>query len=667
VKSRSVVPAVFSSILLAASLAAAPRDRAEFDRQLLQQLAAQSPEAAALFAQANAARERDDQATASQLYGRVRVMVPGFVAATRRQAGAELNLGRRDQAIKLARQALKAEPGEPANHSMLALALSRHTEEATPTVPELAEALRHARQAATLAPDDSYTQGTLCQVAVAKGDLAALKEGAERLLVVAPKEAVTHQFVAIARASEGKFAEAEKALAEARALGMPEDQYQAVLKAVRSSQPVTARLAPTVGKVAAVWGGALVVLLAAGLFLSQGALRAAETVPTQRTGEAQGASASLRRAYAVVLWLCCAYYYVSIPLLIGLTLLTGGGLIYMFFAIGRIPVKLVAVIAIVTLVTLWSILKSLFVRVKDEDPGLKLDLRGHPRLKAALAEVAARVGTAPVQGVYLTPGTEVAVMERGGLLRQLRGAGERCLILGVGVLDGLRLAPFKAVLAHEYGHFSNRDTAGGGFAISVRRSLGAMGSALAQSGAADWYNPVWLFLNGFLRVFLRISQGASRLQEVMADRWAAFTYGSQAFEEGLRHVIERAVRFDAHAGATLQEVIEGQQPLANLYSHRPSSLPAETELGQAVGEAMGRPASAYDSHPSPGERIRWVRALAAAGEVHSSEDAADAWSLFADRERIEQRLTGEVRENILRAHGIKIAGRSEQRATAPGR
>jgi hypothetical protein len=35
------------------------------------------------------------------------------------------------------------------------------------------------------------------------------------------------------------------------------------------------------------------------------------------------------------------------------------------------------------------------------------------------------------------------------------------------------------------------------------------------------------------------------------------------------------------------------------------------------------------------------------------------WRLFDGRERIEQRLTGEVRENVLRAHGIRIAGRAE--------
>ena len=100
----------------------------------------------------------------------------------------------------------------------------------------------------------------------------------------------------------------------------------------------------------------------------------------------------------------------------------------------------------------------------------------------------------------------------------------------------------QLVLAHEYGHLSNRDTAGGRFALAVRRSLMIMAGHLALGRAATWYNPAWLFVKGFNRVFLLISQGATRLQEVLADRWAALSYGSRAFEEGLRHVVARAVR-----------------------------------------------------------------------------------------------------------------------------
>jgi Zn-dependent protease with chaperone function len=194
----------------------------------------------------------------------------------------------------------------------------------------------------------------------------------------------------------------------------------------------------------------------------------------------------------------------------------------------------------------------------------------------------------------------------------------------------------------------------------VRRSLLNMAAGLAQAGAATWFNPAWLFVNGFYRVFLRISQGASRLQEVMADRWAAALYGAAAFEEGLRHVIERAVRFDAHADATLREVVERRQPLLNLYQHRPAAAPDEAVVRQAVADALAATPSPYDSHPTPAERFRWVRALGGRPPAGAVDDGAEVWSLFDGRDRIEQRLTAEVREGVHRVHGVRIAGRAER-------
>ena len=38
------------------------------------------------------------------------------------------------------------------------------------------------------------------------------------------------------------------------------------------------------------------------------------------TGKAVGVEGWIRRTYGAVLWLCCAYYYVSIPLLLVLVL-----------------------------------------------------------------------------------------------------------------------------------------------------------------------------------------------------------------------------------------------------------------------------------------------------------------------------------------------------------
>jgi len=646
VQAARLLAVAFVGLLASSSPSAGLPSLEAFNRQVTADLARRSPAAVPVWIEANRARDRDQHETAARLYATVSTMAPGFSHALRRQAGEEQELGHRDRAVVLARRAVAGE-ASPENLSALATILARGRADADPPKGDLDEALRLAGRAAASASDDFYVQAGLCQVALQADDAVALKRGVDRLLVIAPGEDASHQFAALLAAIEGRFTAARAELLRARQLGMSAQRYQALSQAFDKAQPASARLLPILGWGAAAWLGALVLLFALGAALSRAALNEAASLPREASGRARGRGSLLRRAYAVVLWSSCLYYYVSLPIVSLVVLAAGGGIVYAMLAAGHIPVKLLLIVVVMTLTTLWSILKSVLVRAKDPDPGERLDLRTQPRLRALLGEVARRVGTRPVDNVYLTPGTDVAVMERGGLGRQLSGRAERCLILGVGVLDGFRLGALRAVLAHEYGHFSNRDTAGGGFALAVRRSLVTIAAGLATSGTAAWYNPAWLFLNGFYRVFLRISQGASRLQEVLADRWAAFSYGSRAFEEGLRHVIERSVRFGVRANATVHEMVALRQPVANLYVHEPAESATEEEIARKVREVLNRAPSVYDSHPSPVERTRWVRALGARGTAASADDSLDAWTLFADRKAIEERMTATVHAAVL--------------------
>lgn len=619
---------------------------AKLNAELERELRAQSPEAADLFLRAVEVAERPDPGMAADLYRQLRTMVPGFTPAVRRQGMAELHRGNFERALALCREAVSRDPAA-VNLTALAAVLAQSAH-----VAQRAEALELALRATAEAPDDFYAQASLAEAALVNDDLARLSSAADRLVALGPQESAGYYFRAIAEASRGDIDGAEASAALARRWGLPEANYQSFLEQIRGARPWYSRLlAPAIWAVS-LWLGLLLLLLASGWALSKAALRAAERMPSQPTGEAQGLDARLRRLYRGVLWLSCVFYWISIPLVVLAVLGTAGGLLYAIFAFGHIPVKLVVLIVIVAGVSLLSIVKSLFARGRDEDPGLRMDPAEEPQLAAVLRDVAGRIGTRPVDSVYLTPGTDLAVMERGGMLKQLGHAQERCLILGIGVLEGMKLGPFKAILAHEYGHFSNRDTAGGGFALAVRRSLLTMAHHLAAGGAAAWYNPAWLFVTGFYRLFLLISQGASRLQEVLADRWAAFAYGGRAFERGLRHIIERSVHFGAFATAALSEVLETKRPLPNLYTYQPSALDTAA-ISSQIEEALQAPASPYDSHPCPADRIRWVQALGS-GLQASADDEAEAWSLFRDREAIERRLTREVRQNIELGEGILI-------------
>lgn len=627
----------------------------EFTQRISAELRAQSPSAAEQFELANAARERSELAEAERLYRAVLVEAPEFVHAKRRLSGVIGAQGRRQEALALARETCRQDPGAE-NHANL-LGLLINAEALVPA--ESAEALALTRKVVNDKGASSAALLSAAQAAVVLQDLPLLQQSVGRLRQAAPEHHLTHYFACLAAMTVGDRDGAAAELAEAHRLGLADETHAELLAALEASRPVHERFLEPAAWILGAWAALFLSLLGMGVVLSRAALRAAARAPEQASGEFTGLDRKLRQAYRLVLWLSCAFYYLSLPLVLVSVVGLGGAIVYGFWELGRIPIKLVLIVVVVVLVTVWSMLKSLVIFGRDEDPGEWLDLEGQPRLRALLDEVAEAIGTRPVDSVYLTPGTEVAVFERGGLWRQLQGKTERCLILGIGVLDGFQLGPLRAVLAHEYGHFQNRDTAGGGLALAVRRSLFTMAQGLALGGAAAPYNPAWLFLNGFHRVFMRISQGASRLQEVMADRWAAFAYGATNFEQGLRHVIERSVRFDVAANRKFQLAHEKNEPLTNLYEPQPIPAELEGKIEEHVQKAIDAEPSPYDSHPSPRDRFAWVAALEAPLEP-TSDATQPAWGLFDGRAELEQQMTELVLSNA-QAAGEAVAERRSQR------
>jgi Zn-dependent protease with chaperone function len=645
---RKVLGALLAALALTAALSLSAETLKDFDAKLDQELQSLDPGAIEAWHAANLAREAGKHEEALRLYAGVYARVPQFHHALRRQAGEEMALGQRDLALQHSRQVLKIDRSAE-NLATLAAALV-YTPKSKPSAAEIEEAKALATESVAKKPNEAYPHAVLAQIAIAANDFDGLKRESERLQVLAPREMQTQVLRVTVAASEGEWSTAFEALEKARELGLPANDYNEMKKEIESAMPFYLRWWKPSAMALGIWFGGFGVMLLLGAVLSATAMRAARKPPQVMARNATGLSAGLRRIYGAVLFISCMFYYASIPIVILLVLALGGGLIYAIFAMGRIPVKLVIGIVVIVGVTVTSIVKSLFARRNDEEPGMKLDLVRQPRLRALLDDVAKRIGTRSVDNVYLTPGTELAVMQRG------KGRRERCLILGIAALDGMLIRPFKAVLGHEYGHFSNRDTSGGAFALAVRNSLHATAYGLATGGAAAWYNPAWLFVNGFNRVFLRISEGASRLQEVLADRWAVFAYGADAFEQGLRHVIERSVRFDAHVGATLKEVVKQKLPLQNLYTYQPAEGAKEPDVAKQIDEALNRKASAYDSHPPAADRFALARALPNRSRRVEPDDDAPAWSLFDNPLELQQAMTTQVRANVAANYGVSIQG-----------
>jgi hypothetical protein len=165
-------------------------------------------------------------------------------------------------------------------------------------------------------------------------------------------------------------------------------------------------------------------------------------------------------------------------------------------------------------------------------------------------------------------------------------------------------------------------------------------------------NPAWHFTRVFYGLFLRIDLGASRVQEVMADRFAALTYGPWAFAGGLTHVVRRSIEFEHATGLLIKQAENTRQALGNLYQAPAEGSLTPAQLDEAVEKAMSNPGSPYDSHPPPRRRIDWALRLP---EPPAGDSLApgDAWELFARRQELEGEMTKLVNERLEHAGSIE--------------
>ena len=594
------------------------------------------PALAKLFHDGTAAMDQGRAAEARADYEKILVRAAEHAPTLRRLSYIVAGAGEFDKAVDLARRAQAAEPGHD-NDSALVRALI-----ADPNAG--ADALREADEVndRLLAnhPDESDA-ATAAMVAMRRNDRTQLRLAVEALDRLAPDGMAANYMGAIAAAARDELSTAEQKIARAEAAGLPASEaarFRAQTGIDRRRQLI--RGGQIAGGLFLLWALGLLAIFVVGKLLSTATLRAVERHAPEPGDGLVSATRKLRRIYAFSIGLAGVYYYISIPIVIAVVLGLMGLVLFGILQAGYIPIKLVLIVVVVGLLTVWGLARSLFARRgKDEDPGQRLPETAAPALWAALREVAASVGTRPVDHVFITPGTEIAVTERGSMTERLRDRGKRQLILGVGVLDGLTDLQLRSVLAHEYGHFSNRDTAGGNVAAQVRVSLMAAVVRIARGGGAAMYNPGWQFLRLFFALFQRVTLGASRLQEALADRFAAAAYGGAVFAEGLRHVVRRSVQFSAEANVVIRRSQETSLAIANLYAPVEAGTVDANDIETAIAKAMSDPGTPYDSHPPIERRIAWVAQFAAPAGLPA---AAPAWSLFPDRGRLESAMTGVV-------------------------
>jgi len=630
--------------ILSLSLGATAPDA--YELEVRERLRSMAPAALDAFVRATEDRDTGRFSEAKAGFEQVIAAAPQFGPAHRRLAHVLLMLGDNRTALDEARRALDLDPSQY-SHLLLAEIL------ASPPFSDVPTARSHIEAALKLAPsyrDAIFMSGYL---AARAGDRGALQHAIDAIRAQEPDSANFHHLATYAALLEENPIDAIAHADAAEARGR-----QRFASSIRNAIPFSALAwarAKRYGPALLVgWAATLGLLFALGLALSAAQIRMLNRQVEASTASPARGERRLLLAYQAVILLTIVFFYASIPLCALLVLVAGGSVIYLFLVVGRIPIKLGAMILIAVVVSLYALVRGIFSRAKDKDPGKLLPELEQPQLYGLLRDVAAELGTRPVEAVYLTPGTEVAVTERGGFFSTLSGRGRRSLILGVAVPDGMTEQQFRAIIAHEYGHFINGDLKIGSLIHQVHLSLLSMLQGTARAGRIARFSPSFWMLMLFYRMYLVVTHGSGRMREVLADRGAALLYGGKAFADGLTHAIQREAQYDQAMQRVAEEFLahRADRP-ANVYAllAKPDGLVNATELEATVKGALERTLSKYDSHPPPAQRIEWTRRFPSPAMEHGRP----AEDLIADLARLKTEMMADLESRLRNVRTLREA------------
>ncbi|QRK09569.1 M48 family metallopeptidase [Archangium violaceum] len=286
---------------------------------------------------------------------------------------------------------------------------------------------------------------------------------------------------------------------------------------------------------------------------------------------------------------------------------------------------------------LWSLLPQ---RERFVSPGPRLTEDAHPRLFAALRDVARRMEVELPPEVFLVEDVNAYVTQVGGFL----GFGSRrILCIGLGLLAVDNLSQFRAAVAHELGHFKGGETKLAAVIYSTRSSMSRALSFLGEDDRMPLRKPfTWV-----PKLFLLITQSISRQQELVADEWSIRIAGRHAHISGLRRESLHAVAYRrflehevyplAHEDVVPDNLFEGFRR----YLASSAWAEAQRELAGGVPE---REAGSYDSHPCMKERIAFAERM---DGVEQPLDETPAYTLLSDAEALERRFTAELWPNAV--------------------
>ncbi len=319
------------------------------------------------------------------------------------------------------------------------------------------------------------------------------------------------------------------------------------------------------------------------------------------------------------------------------------------------------------------LVKNLFkIEHAKKDSLIEIFEDKHPRLFDFINQLCADVGSDRPTHVYVNYDVNAGAMLDTTSFFHLFLPTRRSLLIGLGLVNAINLTEFKALLAHEFGHFSQRSTKITAYVYTVRRIVYhvILGEDFVDQFIIAWsqLHPIiawpaylargiqWLLRQGLFLIFYVIcffDFALSRQMEFNADLIAVSVTGSDAPVHLLFRTSFADACFDQAAndlGAArdyhlfTRDVFHHQSEAARILRKikktprlgEPPALPTEPHQSSEVFEEDDDElARMWRTHPSSHDRERNAKAR----YIRTTFDERSPWILFDNVEELRERVT----------------------------
>jgi Zn-dependent protease with chaperone function len=352
--------------------------------------------------------------------------------------------------------------------------------------------------------------------------------------------------------------------------------------------------------------------------------------------------------------------------------------------LGSLPFPLLWVIAAVFAAGLaFLLVKGLFNRaVPDRNMHVEIEAKDQPIFFAFLRRLTDEIGAPMPHRVYVTPEVTAAMMQELSLVN-LVVPPRKNLLVGLGLVNVLNLSEFKAVMGHEFGHFSQKTSRMHAYVYVANRVIvnlisgedwldrlirtarrharyhsdasGFFARAFAAvAGAAVWI--VRKLMTGLFYLINFAALSLSRKNEFHADRIAASVAGSDAIVHALYRL---SFAEESFSEAVRQLEVASQHKLytRDLFFHHSTAamhlrrIRKKPRLGlppELKGPRDGRDINVFrddeddwdvpemwSTHPTNFDREENVKEIF----IPAAIDDRSPWLLFQDAGRLKERVT----------------------------